>query len=275
MAIILDSTYGTVKKHTWGRLTNHKWQDFALVVMEANQELEVKGIRVDRGTTELYTDTDVDVNGVMVEYLRHRLILSSDSEVITSIFVSSTDFYEFLMYQLPWYDKINLTFQSICEVLDISFRYLEEKCDQVRRNTDIDRMIELLGYMEKLLGIKTNKDLSYTQRRSQIKAVLRARFEQTTENAIKDIMRSFSANNSGVEIFKVAEPWTFEIRFISGGLPQDLEEVENLLKKLIPADEKWYFTYTQNTWDMATNKGRIRWRDLEPYTWLKVNQYVN
>lgn len=273
MALILDSTYEAVKKHRWSELLSYRWQDFALVVMEAEEDMDVKGIKVERGTTELYIDTNIEVQGIVNEFLRQRLILSTDSEMITSIFVSSTDFYEFLMYQLPWYDKINLTFQSICEVLDISFRYLEEKSDRVRRNTDIDRMIELLGYLEKLVGIKTNKDLSYTQRRNQIKAVLRARFEQTTEKAIKDLISAFSANNAGVDVLKSNEPWTFEIRFVRGGLPQDLEEIENLLQKLMPTDEKWIFTYTQKTWDKATDKGRIKWKDLEPYMWKEVNQY--
>ncbi|MET3616720.1 hypothetical protein ABID14_000340 [Peptoniphilus olsenii] len=269
--LIFESSYNTVNKRTWQSLNSHQWQDFALVLLEQDNDLSVKGIKVDRGKVDLETDTEKEVSFLLSEILNKSLILQNDTEMSVAIFVSAINFYEMLIYFLPWYDKINPTFDNLCKVLDTSFRYLEEQVSRVDRNLNLDTAIELLPYFESRLGLVTNKDLSYKQRRRQIQTVLSLMHKQIDEQAIKDLCSAFSNNDAGVEVTRTDEPYIFEIKFVANGLPNNLEDFERVLERNMPADLNWCFTYTQNTWEKATKD--VRWRDLEPITWLKFNEY--
>lgn len=270
--IIFESSYSTIKKRTWSSLRDNQWQDFALILMGMEQDLEIKGVKVDRGKLSLETDTEFDdVSFLLSEILNKSLLLEEETEMQVAIFVSAINFFEMLMDYLPWYDKINDTFINLCRVLDIAFRIIEEQTARVQRNLNLDTAIELLPYFEKRLGIRTNPDLSYKQRRRQIQAVLKAMHSQTNEEVVKNLCSAFSNNNAGVEIYKTEQPYIFEIRFVANGLPNNLDEFERILGVVMPADLDWKFTYTQNTWKEATKD--LRWRDLEPISWLKFNEY--
>lgn len=269
--LIFESSYGTIKSKRWSSLRPHQWQDFALLLMELDQEMTAQGVRVDRGRMEAETETEMSARVVLAEILDKSLILEDETDMTVAIFVSTINFYERLMDYLPWYDKINPTFDHLCKVLDIAFRYLEEQIARVERNLNLDTAIELLPYFERRLGIATNPDISYQQRRRQIQAVLNLMHRQIDEEAIKALARAFSSNEAGVEVLRTDQPFVFEIRFVAHGLPNNIEEFEHLLKTNMPADLAWKFTYTQNTWKQATDG--LRWRDLEPVSWEKINQY--
>lgn len=270
--LIYESSYGTIKKRTWSSLRDNQWQDFALILMEMEHDLELKGVKVNRGKLSLETDTEFEnVSFLLSEILNKSLLLEEETEMQVAIFVSAINFFEMLMDYLPWYDKINDTFINLCRVLDIAFRILEEQSARVQRNLNLDTAIELLPYFEKRLGIRTNPNLSYKQRRRQIQAVLKAMHSQTNEEVVKNLCSDFSNNNAGVEIYKTEQPYVFEIRFVENGLPNNLDEFERILGIVMPADLDWKFTYTQNTWEQATKD--IRWRDLESISWTKFNEY--
>lgn len=270
--LIFESSYGTVSKRTWSSLRNNQWQDFALVLMEMDQELQAKGVKVDRGKAIMETGTEFeDVSILVSEIMEKTLLLEDETDMQVAIFVSAINFFEMLMYFLPWYDKINPTFEHLCRVLDISFRYIEEQTARVERNLNLDTAIELLPYFEKRLGIKTDNDLGYRQRRNQVQAVLNLMHKQTDEETIKDLCKAFSNNDAGVEIYRTINPYVFEIRFVANGLPNNLDEFERMLEINMPADLEWKFTYTQNTWKEATKD--VRWRDLEPKSWKEFNEY--
>lgn len=270
--LIFESSYNTVNQRTWQSLRNNQWQDFALVLMEQDQGLEVKGVKVDSSKVNFETDTDIDnVSFLVSEIMDKPLILENETEMGVAIFVSAINFFEMLIYFLPWYDKINPTFINLCKVLDVSYRYMEEQVARVDRNLNLDTAIEMLPYFEERLGIRTDPDISYKQRRRQIQAVLNLMHKQTDEEAIKELCSAFSNNNAGVEIYKTENPYVFEIRFVANGLPNNLDDFERMLRINMPADLDWKFTYTQNTWEQATKD--LRWRDLEPITWQKMNEY--
>lgn len=270
--LIFESSYSTVKSRTWGSLGSNQWQDFALVLMELDQELRAQGVRVDRGRVEVETDTSMDVSASVLEILNKSLILEEESDMQVAIFVSAINFYEMLLYFLPWYDKINPTFDHLCKVLDMSFRYLEEQIARVERNLDLCTAIEMLPYFERKLGITTNPDLSYRQRRRQIQSVLSLMHTQITEESIKSLASAFSNNNAGVEVSRTKEPYIFEIKFTEHGLPNNLSEFEKILERNMPADLNWKFAYTQKTWEQATKD--LRWKSLEPVSWADINRYV-
>ena len=269
--LILESSYGTIKNTRWSGLRPHQWQDFALLLMELDQEIVAQGVRVDRGRLETEADTEMSARVVLAEMLNKSLIMEDETDLTVAIFVSTINFYERLMDYLPWYDKINPTFDHLCRVLDISFRYLEEQIARVERNLNLDTAIELLPHFEKRLGITTNPDLSYRQRRRQIQAVLNLMHKQIDEDTIKALASAFSNNEAGVEVLRTNQPYVFEIRFVAHGLPNNLSEFEHILKVNMPADLDWKFTYTQNTWKQATDG--LRWRDLAPVSWQKINEY--
>lgn len=270
--IIFESSYGTVKKRTWSSLRSNQWQDFALVLMEMDQELQAKGVKVDRGKVGMETDIEMsDVSILVSELMTKTLVMEEETDMQVAIFVSAINFFEMLIYFLPWYDKINPTFINLCRVLDVSYRYMEEQVAGVERNLNLDTAIEMLPYFEKRLGIRTIPDISYKQRRRQVQAVLNLMHKQTDEETIKELCSAFSNNNAGAEIYRTENPYVFEIRFVANGLPNNLEEFERMLRINMPADLDWKFTYTQKTWEEVS--GRVRWRDLEPISWSEFNEY--
>lgn len=270
--LIYESSYGTVKKRTWSSLRDNQWRDFALVLMEMDQELEAKGVKVDRGKVIMETDTEIsDVSILVSELMSRALVMEEETDMQVAIFVSAINFFEMLIYFLPWYDKINPTFINLCRVLDVSYRYMEEQVAGVERNLNLDTAIEMLPYFEKRLGIRTIPDISYKQRRRQVQAVLNLMHKQTDEETIKELCSAFSNNNAGAEIYKTENPYVFEIRFVANGLPNNLEEFERMLRINMPADLDWKFTYTQKTWEEVSD--RVRWRDLEPISWSEFNEY--
>ena len=270
--IIFESSYGTVKKRTWSSLRDNQWRDFALVLMEMGQGLEAKGVKVYRGKVIMETDTEIsDVSILVSELMSRTFVMEEETDMQVAIFVSAINFFEMLIYFLPWYDKINPTFINLCRVLDVSYRYMEEQVAGVERNLNLDTAIEMLPYFEKRLGIRTIPDISYKQRRRQVQAVLNLMHKQTDEETIKELCSAFSNNNAGAEIYRTENPYVFEIRFVANGLPNNLEEFERMLRINMPADLDWKFTYTQKTWEEVS--GRVRWRDLEPISWSEFNEY--
>lgn len=273
MGKIYKSTWELNQNTKWSKYNNNFWKDFALVVFENDNEMVSKGVSVWNSKINFANDGEIATKGTVIETLNRSLIFENESEMGVSVFVSTTNFYEMLIYFLPWYDKINYTMQNICKVLDTSFRYLEEQTDKIERNLDLDRAIELLGHYEKRLGIKTNDHISYIQRRNQIRAVLNNMHEQITEKAIKELCSAFSNNNSGVEVLRTEKTDVFEIRFVSGGLPNNIDALKTILYKNIPAHIDLEFTFTQNSWDMGTDGGRLKWKDVVDISWTEFNRY--
>lgn len=268
--IIFDSNWEAISTWTWNDLVNHQYKDFALVRYELETEIEAQGIQVEFGKTSMATTASMSVKGIVVESLTAPLAYQAFTDMSVAIFVSDRDFYSMMMYHLPWYDKINLTFQHLLRVFDTEFRYLEEQIGRVERNLFLDTAIEKLEDFELHLGIKTNRNLSYNQRRNQIQAKLHAMHEQTTTKLIKKVCSAFSDNESGVDVFPTKTEGLFEIRFNQNGLPNNWEELEKTLEIMFPADEAWKFTFTQDTWD---DKKDVRWMDMETVTWDKFNEY--
>lgn len=271
--IILDSTYSAIKTWKWQELLEHHWRDFALAILETETEQETKGIQVERGNINEETITEQNSKGIEIMSLLHELQFDNETEMNVAIFVSAINFYARMMDYLPWYDKINLTFQDVLRVIDIALRYIEERNEKVYRNLFLDTSIEMLSLYEKRLGIETNINLSYKQRRRQIQARRIAAFEQTTEETIKEICSAFSSNNAGVEVNETEIDGVYDIKFISNGLPNNMKELDKTLSIMFPAHLMWEYSYTQNSWDIGTDGGTIRWKDLAPYSWKQFNEY--
>lgn len=271
--IIFDSIYKSIKDRKWNSLAEHLWSDFALAQLVNNTEEVAKGIIVDRGQTKQEVLTEQNTRGIEIVSMLHELELENDSEMNVAIFVSVINFYEMMMDYLPWYDKINLTFQDVLRVVDIALRYVEERNSRIYRNLFLDTAIEMLPLFEKRLGIEINPNLSYEQRRRQIQARRLAAFEQTTVDTIKEVCSAFSNNDAKIEINTTDTDGVYDIKFIANGLPNNMSELDKTLDIMFPAHLQWKYSYTQNSWDNGTNGGKLKWKDLKPYTWADFNRY--
>lgn len=268
----LRSTWQLQKNKSWQSHENDAWNVFALTQPTTDTDLTTYGTRVDRGKMTASTETDMALWAYVTEHLRRPFVLAEETEMSVAIFVSTTNFYDMLMYYLPWYDKINPTFKALCAALDVYFRYLEEQKARIDRNLDLDSAIEILPQWELRLGIEVNSHLSYEQRRRQIYAVKMLAHQQVTKETIAILCRAFSANDSGVEIYPHdTAPNTFVIEFVSGGLPNNLEGLESVLRRSMPADLSWTFTYKQSPWRRLK---RYRWGDVTAKTWAEINRYT-
>lgn len=267
----LRSTWRLQQSRNWGSHEKDSWNVFALLQPTTETELEAHGTQVERGKGSLSADTDMALWGYVTEYLRRPFVLGEETEMSVAIFVSTTNFYDMLMYYLPWYDKINPTFKALCAALDVYFRYLEEQKARIDRNLDLERAIEILPLWETRLGIEVNTHLSYEQRRRQVYAVKISAHQQVTKKMIAMLCRAFSNNEADVEIYPHAsQPYTFVIEFVSGGLPNNIEGLESVLRRSMPADLSWKFTYKQSPWQALK---KYRWGDVKDKTWKDINIY--
>lgn len=256
----------------WQELTPHQWKDFALIAFESGHAFTAKSVLGELAQISMDHVTEMSSGVVVGELLRDALILEEQSDMSIAIFVSAINFYKMLLDYLPWYDQINPTMQALCRALDVVFRYLEQYLSQVERNLDIDTAIEMLAHYERVLGIKTDTDLSYKQRRGQVKAVMQSMHQQVTEENIARLAAAFSNNNAKAEIKRTAKRDVLDIRFVANGLPNNMEGLESMLKKSMPAHLAWEISCAQNPWSEITKK-RYRWRDVTSYTWTDINEY--
>lgn len=267
---IFQSSYGTVNRK-WQDLRTHRWNDFALLMLEEESNLKAKNVLSELSSRlNFRADTYLQATNLLIEYIDKRLVLSETTEMNVAIFISVINFYEWLIYLFPWYDKINKTFQNNARAIDVAFRYLEEQIARVERNLNLDSAIEALEIWERMLDIKTNRNLSFEQRRRQIGIVNRLRFDQVNEENIKLLIRSFSNNNSEVEITRSDKDYVFDIKFVAGGLPNNADELDRQLRKFMPADEDWKFSYTQRPWENISQK-KIVWGSAKAFSWKDFN----
>lgn len=270
--LIFESTYGSIGR-PWKDVKDRRWKDFALLLLEEVGSLQTQVKLEERSRVSYEAIGKIDAISIRLsEYLSRALVLDNETEMTVGVFVSTINFYQMMLDYLPWYDKINRTFINLLKVLDISLRYLEEQIARVHRNLNLDTAIELLPYFESRLDIPTNPNLSYRQRRGQIRAVLKAMHSQSTEQVIKDLVSAFSANQSGVDVLKTDEKDVLEFKFVANGLPNNLEALEQVLKKVMPAHLAWKYGYTQNPWEEIITK-KYKWKDVTTYTWTKINTY--
>lgn len=268
----LRSTWQLQKNKSWQSHENDAWNVFALTQPTTDTDLTTYGTRVDRGKMTISTETEMALWSYVTEHLRRPFVLAEETEMSVAIFVSTTNFYDMLMYYLPWYDKINPTFKALCAALDVYFRYLEEQKARIDRNLDLDSAIEILPQWELRLGIEVNTHLSYEQRRRQIYAVKMLAHRQVTKETIALLCRAFGNNDeAAVEVYPhESEPYTFVIEFTSGGLPNNLTGLESVLRRSMPADLSWKFAHKQSPWGSIK---RYRWGDVKDKTWKDINTY--
>lgn len=173
---------------------------------------------------------------------------------------------------LPVYERNNVVFNEILNALEVEFELLNKKITEVEKNMFIDTVIEMLNIYERDLAIRTNTRIPNLERREQIAASIRAAFDQTTEETIKQV--SLAYGNGEIEIEPDDQEGVFQIRFTGRGIPSNLEGFKEVIDTIIPAHLAVNYTFTFMLWDEFDiyNKTWDDWESLD-LTWSELEVY--
>lgn len=265
MHAIQQSEWGQVSVFTWGELTPHQWECFRLALMETETELMVSGVTIATpGKTVNEVITELQHSGVTI--VQTPIIIDTQTEMVTSIVVSTHDYLTDMMKYLPLYERKSPVFFAILTSNDREFRNTEQQLEIVKRNIFIDTAIETLPTYERDIGIKANATLSYKQRREQIVSRYRASFDQTTLSTIKTIAAAYS--NGEVEINPTNVPGVYQIKFVgTKGIPDNIDGLMKAIDIVVPAHLQFDYVYMYNVWDFVSNR---TWEGASGMTWDEI-----
>ena len=265
MHALPQSEWGQVSVFTWGELSAHHWECFRLALMITETELQTQGVTVATSGTSLNeVITELQTQGVKV--VQSPIIMQTQTEMITSIVVSTKDYLTDMVKHLPLYERKSTIFRAVLNSEDKEFRNTEQQLEIVDRNLFVDTAIEALPIYERDLGIKQNSSLRYDQRREQITSRNRASFDQTTKATIKAVAAAYS--NGEVEVNATDTPGVYEIRFVgTKGIPNNMSGLIQAIEIIVPAHLQFDYAYTFNTWGFVGNR---TWNDVSKMTWDNI-----
>lgn len=179
-----------------------------------------------------------------------------------------------LMRYLPRYYKKSFTMINIQESIAQEFGVVKYHIEDIHKQFFLDTATWGLAIYEKELGLDTNMDLSYEDRREIIKAKLRGTGTVTSE-MIKNTAEAFSGGE--VDILEFPEEFYFIVKFIGiKGIPRNMQGFINMLEDIKPAHLGYEFKYNFTVWKMLKEWGILwgqvytYWRDLIKFNWLEL-----
>lgn len=267
MPAIREQTWDEVQIYTWGDLLQHQWMDFRTALGEATAEAQGTGVNIKQAKALGEAIAEAVAQGVNVKHT--PVIGVAIGEGFVSTVVAKRDYKTAMISYLPLYERRSEVFNAVLTAIDREFRRLEHEREVVERNMDIDTAIEALPIYERDLGIKTNKNLPYSQRREMIQAKSRSAFDQTTEDQIKSVAAAFS--NGEVDVLPTDVPGVYQIKFIgTKGIPANMEGLMQTIDDVVPAHLEFQYTYTYNVWDFLLTK---TWGEVAPLTWSEMQTF--
>lgn len=233
--------------------------------MITETELQTQGVTVATSGNSLNeVITELQPQGVKV--VQSPIIMQTQTEMITSIVVSTKDYLTDMIKHLPLYERKSTIFRAVLTAYDKEFRNTEQQLEIVDRNLFVDTAIEALPIYERDLGIKQNSSLRYDQRREQITSRNRASFDQTTKATIKAVAAAFG--NGEVEVNPTDTPGIYEIRFVgTRGIPDNVEGLKQAIDIIVPAHLQFDYVYSFNTWDFISDR---TWENVSKITWENI-----
>ena len=265
MHAIPQSEWGQAAVFTWGELSAHQWECFRLALMITETELQTQGVTVATSGNSLNeVITELQPQGVKV--VQSPIIMQAQTEMITSIVVSTRDYFTDMIKHLPLYERKSTIFRAVLTSDDKEFRNTEQQLEIAERNLFVDTAIEALPIYERDLAIQANSSLRYDQRREQIISRNRASFDQTTKATIKAVAAAYS--NGEVEVNATDTPGVYEIRFVgTRGIPDNIEGLMQAIDIIVPAHLQFNYIYSFNTWGFVSDR---TWEDVSKITWENI-----
>ena len=128
---------------------------------------------------------------------------------------------------------------------DVEHELIEESIKDLVDNLYVDSATWGLDLFEEKLGIKTNKNKDYQERREYIKAKKRGS-GTTTVAVVKNIAEAFSG--SEVEVIEDYSNYLFKIRFVGEkGVPKNINDFKKIIEEIKPAHLAYELEFTYNT----------------------------
>lgn len=165
-----------------------------------------------------------------------------------------------LMKYLPSYYQRSDSMKEIQGVISAEFGLLYYYANDISKQLSLDTATWGLMVYEKELGLESNFNLSYQDRREIIKAKYRG-FGTVTKDMIKDTAEAFSGGE--VMVYEFPAEYRFVIKFIGvKGIPSNMQSFKNMLEDIKPSHLAYSFEYNYTTcqmlidWNVSCNDAR-------------------
>lgn len=125
-----------------------------------------------------------------------------------------------------------------------------------------------LNLWEEQIGVLTDINKSYEERREIIKARLRGS-GTVTKKMIKETAEAFSGGD--VDIIEHTESYSFTVRFVGvKGIPKNMAAFIEMINTIKPAHLDYDIKYTYTVWNDIKPKA---WSNLSNKTWNELKVY--
>lgn len=173
-----------------------------------------------------------------------------------------------LMKYLPWYYQQSEITKEIQNSIAKEFGIIAYYIEDINKQFFIDTATWGLGIYEKELGLKTNLNLSYEERREIIIAKMRG-YGTTTKAMIKNTAESFSGGE--VDVIEYPAEYRFIVKFVGIlGIPRNMQAFIDMLEAIKPAHLTYSFEYTYTIWDSVKP---LTWEQASAKTWRELRIY--
>lgn len=259
-------TWDEVQILTWGSLIEHQWWDFRFALVTGEGELQVTGVAVERGQTNLSGASSLQVQGVKVVF--SPAVMTGESEMVVSVSVARRDYQGNMLRYMPDYYQPSQVIRAAFKAATAELRRLEFDADTVRDSMFLGSVVENIARWEADLGITTNKTKPYDFRREKVRAKLRA-LGTTTKAMIKTVAAAFS--NGDVEVIEDNANYSFKVKFTGvKGIPENMTDLTEILEEIKPAHLAFEYSYTYNTWGFVMDK---TWGEVESMSWEEIQLF--
>lgn len=173
-----------------------------------------------------------------------------------------------LLEYLPHFLRGVLEFKEWDNVSGYEISKLNLDIKDIIAQCFIDTATWGLNLWEGQIGVSTDINKSYEERREIIKARLRGS-GTVTKKMIKETAEAFSGGD--VDIIEHTESYSFTVRFVGvKGIPKNMAAFIEMINTIKPAHLDYDIKYTYTVWNDIKSKA---WSNLSNKTWNELKVY--
>lgn len=173
-----------------------------------------------------------------------------------------------LLEYLPHFLRGVLEFKEWDNVSGYEISKLNLDIKDIIAQCFIDTATWGLNLWEEQIGVSTDINKSYEERREIIKARLRGS-GTVTKKMIKETAEAFSGGQ--VDIIEHTESYSFTVRFVGvKGIPKNMAAFIEMINTIKPAHLDYDIKYTYTVWNDIKSK---EWSNLSNKTWNELKVY--
>lgn len=159
--------------------------------------------------------------------------------------------YNQMISHLPTYERTSAIINEILTAIALELNQIDLSAEENYEELFIDTAIQALKLHERDLNIEKD-NLTTAQRRELVTAYFRATIEQVNEDAIKNVVSSFT--NGDAEINNTAVDGVYEIRFLDSiGIPDNMQGLASALDIIVPAHIVIEYNYNYTIYSQLTH----------------------